>query len=341
MKNFLTKNQEGNLKRRHRKCKKRRQADRIKAVLLRNDGYSFEEIAKILLLDDSTVRSYVENFEKKGVDDLLQENWTGGKGYLSAIQEKELKKHISDNLYMTTKKIRRYVKEKYGVTYKERGMNNLLHRLGFVYKKPKRIPGKADQEKQEAFVEMYEKIKKEKGKKDRLWFLDGVHPRHNALPSYGWILRGEEKTIKANTGRKGLNINGALNIEDYKIITREDETLDASSTINLIKQIEKIQPTGKIYLIADNAPYNYARLVKEHVNQKKRIELLYLPPYSPNLNVIERLWKLYKKVVMYNKYYEKLEEFVEATRDFFENATVRHRKEMESLLTDNFHIVAA
>ena len=336
---FLTQEQMNELKLLHRRCNNKRHADRIKSVLLRNKRYSFEEIAQILLLDDSTIRQYLEEFDEEGIEELLKDNWKGGKGKLSKIQEEELKDHISANLYLTTFDIIEYVQKKYDTSYKERGMNNLLHRLGFVYKKPKQVPGKADKKRQEEFIKTYEELKTTKDKNDRIWFLDGVHPRHNAMPAYGWILKGKEKQLKANTKRKGLNINGALNIEDMDVVTREDDRINAESTINLIKQVELKQPKGKIFLIADNARYNYAKDVKEYIEKQKRIQILYLPPYSPNLNTIERLWKLYKKKILYNKYYEKCEQFIEETRNFFANVKEQYFDEMKSLLTDNFHVI--
>ncbi len=325
----------------HKSCKNKRHADRIKAVLLCDKGYSFKEIASILLLDDSTVRNYINDYKTCGVDVLLYDNWKGGTGKLTKVQENELKDHIDENFYLCSKEVIHYVMKKYRVKYKERGMNNLLHRIGFVYKKPKQVPGKADQEKQEIFIKEYRALQEKKGKEDKIWFLDGVHPRHNMIPSYGWILKGKEKKLKSNTGRKGLNINGALNIEDMKITVREDDRINAESTINLIKQIEKKQPKGNIHLIADNARYNYSKLVKKYIATKERIEIIYLPPYSPNLNIIERLWKFYKKEILYGQYYVTFEEFVQKTRDFFKTATTKYKKELNTLLTDNFQNIFA
>lgn len=340
MKAFLTQNQKETLQKEHKRVKKKKQADRIKAVLLLDDGYSVQEIATILLIHKDTVRTYYEEYQKGALDKLLTDNYKGGVGKLTSDQEQELKEHVAATLYLSAKEIVAHVKKVYGVTYTERGMQGLLHRLGFVFKKPKRVPSKADKEKQQEFIAKYTTIKEEKDKDDRIWFIDGVHPRHNALLGYGWILKGKDKQIKANTGRKGLNINGALNIEDYQVITREDERINAQSTLQLIQQIEAQQTKGKIYLIADNARYNYAKTVREYIEQNERIEMLYLPPYSPNLNIIERLWKLFKKVVLYNKYYEKYEQFVAATRNFFDQVTVLYRAEMETLLTDKFQVIA-
>jgi len=92
-------------------------------------------------------------------------------------------------------------------------MTAVLHRLGYVYKKPHLVPGKADREAQEAFLEEYDKIMKNKGKDDPVYFMDAVHPQHNPVLAGGWIKRGEEREVKTNTGRRRVNINGAIDVE--------------------------------------------------------------------------------------------------------------------------------
>jgi len=135
-------------------------------------------------------------------------------------------------------------------------MTHLLHKLGFVYKKTKIIPGKLDSVKQIAFKKQYQTLKDSLSPEDKIYFLDASHPHHNNKSSYGWIPKGEERWIKTNTGRKRLNINGALNLEDLNIITRLEETINADAMILLIKNVEQHQPEGELYLILDNTRYN-------------------------------------------------------------------------------------
>ncbi len=74
--------------------------------------------------------------------------------------------------------------------------------------------------------------------------------------------------------------------------------------------------------------------------KNSKITLIFLPAYSPNLNLIERLWKFMKKIVINNKYYEKPKEFRRKLLDFFENIQI-YKKELESLITNNFQIISA
>lgn len=130
--------------------------------------------------------------------------------------------------------------------YTPKGMTSLLHILGFAYKKPKHVPGKANRQAQEAFIEKYNDLKKGKAPEDRIYFMDGVHPMHNSQPAYGWIKKGGNAILKTNTGRQRVNINGVYDIENQKVIVREDKSINAQSTIALLEQILKEQPLGMI-----------------------------------------------------------------------------------------------
>ena len=125
--------------------------------------------------------------------------------------------------------------------------------------------------------------------------MDGVHPLHNSQPAYGWIKKGKEQVLKSNTGRMRVNLNGAYNIENHKAIIREDESINSQSTIALLEQMLKEQPLGMLYIILDNAKYYRSQLVKDFLIKTKEYKFVFLPPYSPNLNLIERLWKFFKK----------------------------------------------
>jgi len=146
--------------------------------------------------------------------------------------------------------------------------------------------------------------------------------------------------LPSNTGRQRLNINGAVNTNTLQVVVRTDETIDAESTIALLKTLEKKHPAAKhIYVIADNARYYRSRLVRKYL-KRSRIKLIFLPPYAPNLNLIERLWKYFRKIVLYNHYYETFLEFKESCLAFFANIR-EHRAALRTLLTDNFEIIAA
>lgn len=320
----------------HRKQKEKRIADRIKTILNLNDGYSFTEISKFLLLDDDTLRSYYDIYIRDGLDGLQSFNYVKGLSYLSSKEIEKLDMHLQEKMYPTSKKIANYIEQKYGIKYTVEGVRGLLHKLNFVFKKTKHLPGKGNLKKQKAFVVKYNKMKASKGKDDEIYFMDGVHPIHNSITANAWIKKGTEKSIQANTGRERLNINGVCNVAKSEVIIHEDSSVNAQSTILLFDKVQAHQTKGKIIIIADNARYYRSKLVAEYLDKNKRIQLEFLPSYSPNLNLIERLWKFYKKEILQHNYYEKFSLFKKKTIAFFENIG-DHKEELQSLLADNFY----
>jgi transposase len=328
------------LRQAHRACKDKRAADRIKAIYSLGTGFSVEDVVKILMLDEETLRNYVKRYQTGGINALITDHYMGSFSKLSAIQLLELNRHLEQTTYLTVEAIIAYVDEAYNVLYSVSGMTDLLHRLKFTYKKSKLVPAKADKEKQEQFLNQLEELRKNKGASDPILYMDGVHPQHNTMLAYGWIKKGQDNIIKSNTGRQRININGALDADTHAVITREDESINAISTIALLEQIEAAYPLAVIiYVICDNARYYRSKLVGKFLETSK-IQLVFLPSYSPNLNLIERLWKFMKKQVLYNKYYEKFDTFKQTTLGFFEHIQ-QYKTELDSLLTNNFQLLNA
>ncbi len=135
--------------------------------------------------------------------------------------------------------------------------------MNYAYKKPKLVPGKADAKAQKEFIGFYKGLKETKGANDYIYFMDGAHPQHNSVTAYGWIKKGEVKELKSNTGRKRLNINGAINIEEMSPVVGYSDSINSQSTISLLKKIELRHPGAEsIYTICNNARYYRSRKVK-------------------------------------------------------------------------------
>jgi transposase len=325
----------------HKTIRDKKIADRLKAIIALGQGIDLSEIAKILLLDESTIYRYWKIYKNKGIKDLVELNFKGRIPKLREEDEKKLIKHLEENTYTSSKQIVDYVKRKFGKTFTNEGMVITLHRLGFSYKRPKVIPSKADSSAQKEFIDRYKKLREDLKSNEKIYFMDGCHPTHNVISSYGWIKKGSDKEIKSNTGRKRINLNGLYSPLDMEILVIEDETINAQSTIKLLKLVEQKHPElEKIFIIRDNARYYSCKLVQEYL-KTSRIEMIGLPTYSPNLNLIERLWKFFKKIVLYNKYYEKFSDFRKSVLDFFDYDIRNYRKDLLSLMTENFNIISA
>jgi len=224
----------------HRGTRDKREADRIKAVVLLATGWTAEEVAEVLQVDANTVRNHYRRYRQGGLQAL---GHIAFRGSACALDEEELALldvHLQDHLYLSAKAIARWVEDTFGGSYTESGMTALLHRLDYVYKKPKLIPGKADPAAQQAHLEAYRKLKEAKGENDPIYFMDATHPQHNPVLAYGWIKHGEDRNVRSNTGRRRLNINGAIDLERLEPVVRFDDTIDADSTIALFEQLEAL-----------------------------------------------------------------------------------------------------
>lgn len=334
---FLNQIERDELKNIHRQERDKKLCDRIKAIILLDAGWSYEKIAEVLLLDETSIRRYKQVFLKSGKEALTQIKCTGKLCELNQEQINELEKYVEKEIPTSSHQIVDYIKQEFNIEYCSSSVIKLLRRLNFIYKKPKLIPGKIDPEKQEKFLKELQEEENELGENDVVLYADAVHPQHNSKPAYGWIRKGSKETLKSNTGRERVNINAALNADDIEIVSNFCETVNAQSTVKLFKDIENNYPNAKkIIVICDNARYYYNKLVKEYL-KSSRITLKFLPPYSPNLNLIERLWRFMNKKVRDNKYYEKFQKFKNAITQFFEKIPV-YADELKTLLTKNFHI---
>ena len=339
---FLSKGQIKELRSAHRYEDKLKYGDRIKASLLRDQGWTCAKIAEVLLLDEKTVGNYRRMYEEGGVERLCCDEHAGRECKLTDRQLEGLAQELRRKIYMTTASVCEYTEKAFGVRYCIAGMTYLLKRIGFSYKKPTAIPGKADAAAQRRFVKAYHRLKQQKRLEEPIYFMDGTHPQHNSHPAYGWLPKGEETELKTNTGRQRVTLNGALNAETHEILVREDLTLNAENTMDCFRTIGALHSTAKrVFIIVDNAGYFKGKRIQEFL-KTSRIKLVYLPPYSPNLNLIERVWKFFKKKVLANRYFESFLDFRHACLAFFSKKNwhaLRH--ELRSLLTENFQILNA
>jgi len=334
----LKKEELAELRAAHRGTRNVREAYRINAVILLGNGWSTADVADALLIDAETARTYFKRYKNGGLDALLRMNYVGSEAFLDDAQLVELSAHLRSHLYTTAESVARWVEKRWGVSYTASGMTAVLHRIGYVYKKAKLEPGKADPAAQKAFLQNYENIKKNREDGVPVYFMDATHPQHNPVVGCGWIERGKEHPIKSNTGRRRLNINGAIDIQTMSAQIRFDDTIDAISTIALFEQIEKANPTASsIVIICDNARYYRSKAVAEYLRTSK-IKLEFLPPYSPNLNLIERFWKFFKREVLYNCYYDTFDKYKSACKNFFAELD-SYAPRLRTLLTENFEII--
>lgn len=343
MKDFnLTPEEIQELRAAHKAAKKSSAPDayRINAILLLGTGWSTEETVDALLLDHGTLENYVKKYREGGLEFLLEKGYKGGKPKLPIEHFETLSNELENNIYLTTKDVCGYVKNQWNIEYSISGMTALLHRMGYVYKKPKLVPGNPDIESQEYFIEKFLEFMKNKKEDEAVFFVDAVHPTWNTMAAYGWMKKGSARELRSNSGRNRLNIHGAMNAETFETtVVTSEANVDAESTIALFKALETYYPlAATIYLILDNAKYHFSSAVLNYVKDSK-IKLVFLPSYSPELNLIERLWKVFKKHVLYNQHYETFKKFQESCVGFFKNQSC-HMTEIRAIMGTGLEALA-
>jgi len=336
--NFLDESERNALLEQHKRERDKRICDRIKAVLLYDKGWSYKRIAEALLITHEAVRQHTLDYET--IRKLSPQNG-GSSSKLNKAQSRMLIDHLRETTYMCAKDIVDFVWSEFETCYTVSGMTQWLKAHDFSYKKPAVVPGKANKESQENWIKEYRQLKAHLSENEAICFIDGVHPTHNTKPSCGWIEKGVRKEIPTNTGRQRLNLSGAIDITSKKVVFQEDETLDADSTIRFLKTVESAYYDKKsVHVFCDNARYYRNKKVQFYLESSK-ISMHFLPPYSPNLNPIERLWKFMNECIINNTYYKEFREFKMSIFEFL-NKLKDPPKSILNLLktriTDNFQV---
>lgn len=316
-------------------------ARRANAVLLLDDGLSCEQIAKVLYIDDDTVRGWHERWLSGGEVSLRSFDFKGAKRTLDAEQEARLVDDLGRRLFLTSSAILAHIRVRFGIEFSRSGLIKYLNRLGFEYRKPKALPARADAAAQAAFIARYETLMTGLGADEVVYFADAVHPEYQSRPAFGWVRRGDNVAVRRTTGRKRLNLHGALCLEDFDCQIIEGETISAVTTLRLFQRLSARHPNKRtIHVFLDNARYHHARDVQAWLSRPDcRIVPHFLPPYAPNLNAIERLWATMHREVTHNKYYPTVTEFNDAIFEFFESTLPNRWKSFRDTISDTFHII--
>lgn len=341
MKIQLTDNEVSVLKQFQRDRKlSRRQYIKVTVLVALHEGMSIEQIRLVMGIDENTVYRHINAYRQKGLEAYMADSFVAYRGKLDTAQLSQLAAHLGQHVYATAQQVCDWMATAFGIHYTPTGVRPLLHRLGFRYKKTRAVPGKADGQAQRAFLEQTLPAIMEEVQQGRaeIYYADGAHPVHNTQQGNGWIRQGLSVRLPANTGRRRVNINAAINAMcPTQLVYDLPESIDAASTQRLCEQLLEAHPGKRVYVVVDNARYNRNRKLSEWLADKP-LELVFLPPYSPNLNLIERLWRHMREKVLKWKYFGEFEGFREKIHRFVADLKP-HEKALKSLMTMNFKTV--
>ena len=315
---------------------------RANALVLLDDGMSCQAVAKVLYLDDDTIRVWYRLYQEDGVEGLTSFEHEGRACMLPAAQRDRLKAWITETLPGSTREIGAWISRECGIEYQGRsGLVALLHRLGIEYRKPTTISRKLEPAKQAAFIRKYEDLLNRLPADEAVMFGDAVHPTHAVRPVGCWVPKELRVAVEQSSGRDRLNVHGAIDLETGRTAMRDVLTVDAVSTIMLLMAIEAMYPAKRlVHVFLDNARYHHAKLVQTWLMRPAcRIKLHFIPAYCPHLNPIERLWGLMHKHTTHNKCHATFKDFSIAMLTFLRDDVPKNWRTYCDRVTDNFRIV--
>jgi transposase len=308
---------------------------RLEAVYLKAIGYQHQEIGRIVGIGQKTLRSYLRMYQAGGIEALKTLNCYRPKSELDEHSE-QLKAEFEIRPAKSINEAVQRITKLTGIRRSPTQVDKFLKNLGLKRLKVGHIPAKADPEKQKAFLEekLDPRLEEARQGKRHVFFVDAAH--FVMRPFLGFLWCFVRQFIQAPSGRKRFNILGALHATTLQVVTfTNDSYINSYSVAKLMCQIAVEFADLPITLVMDNARYQRCRFVMD-LATALGIELLFLPPYSPNLNLIERLWKFIKKKCLYSEYYETFIDFKQAIADCIAQTDGIYKRELASLLTLKF-----
>jgi hypothetical protein len=230
------------------------------------------------------------------------------------------------------------IKELTSVGLSECQARRIMKRLASRHRKVAGVPAKSDPQLQLDFLarELLPRMEEARKGERRVFFVAAAHFVMGAFLRMIWCV--SRLFVKTSSERQRYSVLGAVETRDHDLVTiRTAGSVNSMSVCDLMKKISQRYPGEKISLVMDNARYQYNQ-VKE-LAASLNLELLYLPPYSPNLSLIERLWKLVKTKCLRNRYYEHFGEFKAAIDSCLTSLNGSQRDALKSLPTENFQIL--
>jgi transposase len=309
---------------------------RISAVYLKVTlGWSNLMIGHAVGMHYNAVGKWVNTYKINGFEALLSNNYGGKKSELENYADSILKS-FQLQPPMTAAVAAERIREMTGISRSDQQVRAFMKRHQLKFLKCGHIPAKADNDQQHQWVETELKPVIEAARKGQvhLFFCDAAHFILQPFLCSLWC--AFRVFIKASAGRNRINVLGAVNAITKEVITIANTTYITSGTlIDFLKLLKEKFADKPIAIVLDNARYQHCFLVTAFA-KSLGIHLLFLPPYSPNLNIIERLWKFTKKEILYAKYYDKPKLFHQAIQNFFDEINQKFKQQLSSLLTLKF-----
>lgn len=312
---------------------------KMEVLYLKSQGLSHQEIRRLCRISKTTLTTYIRQYQEGGVSSLKQLGYEGQSSDLNQHAD-SLSEYFKKNPPRTVAQAQDAIFRLTGIKRSPTQIRAFLKRLGMGCRKVGFVPGKAAEpdkiDEQEDFRsgELEPRLQEALEGKRAVFFVDAAHFVHRAYLGLVWCFT--RAFICSPSGRKRFNVLGAVNAITKEIITVTNETyINAESFCQLLRLIANLSPEIPNTIVLDLARYQKCQLVQGYASELG-IELLYLPSYSPQLNLIERLWRFVRQECLYSKYYADFDSFKAAISNCIDNADKENLEQLKSLLSLNF-----
>jgi transposase len=314
----------------------------MEILWLKHHGFTHDRITTLAGASRSTVQRCLDDYLEGGLERIREVAAKESHSDLDAHRV-SLEEYFTKHPPRSVKEAQDIIEKLTGIRRGETQVRHFLHSLGL---KPRKvaaipIPPKSTLEqhvkKQAEFREnqLEPRLEEARQGKRQVLFVDAAH--FVFAPFLGVIWSVARMCIRAASGRKRFNVLAALDCVSHKLIQVSNHSyINAESVCLLLRAVaDAAIPGMPITLVLDNARYQKCALVT-NLAAELGIELLYLTTYSPNLNLIERVWKFVKSQCLRSHYYASYDEFTAAIQQCLDDLPTKHKAAMDSLLTHNF-----
>jgi len=318
---------------------------RMMVVWTWSQDFSQRNCARVGGVSERTVRRYLKGFQEGGLERLRELRWKGPERRLqphAATLEAELKQHPP----RTVAEARARIETLTGVRIQPTQVRAFLHALGLRWRKIAAIPVPPKRTVEE-HVALQRKFLDEKleplltqarAGHTQVFFVDAAHFVLGTFLCCLWS--SCRLCVRASSGRQRFNVLGAWNAVTHQwVLVCNTTVVNQETFCDLLRKIAALGLARPITLVLDNARYQHCALCIEHAKQLG-IELLFLPSYSPNLNLIERIWKFVKKECLYGRHFSSFTDFRSRIEDCLAKLGSTHKSKLDSLMTLNFQTFA-
>lgn len=311
---------------------------RLMTVRLHDLRVPHRAVAQALNLSDDTVTNYLKLYRDSGLPGLMENRSYRPSSSVEPWLE-GFRESFRDKPVATASEGAARMEEISGIRLSDAQARRIMVRLGLRFRKTAAVPGGCDVQLQFDFLneELLPRLEEAKKEQRRVFFVDAAHFVLGAF--LGMIWSFTRIFVPSGSGRQRYSVLGAVETRDHDFVSvRTAGSINEGVVCELLEKISATYAGEEITLVMDNARYQRSRLVVE-MAQALGMELLYLPPYSPNLNLIERVWRLVKSRCLRNKYFETFALFTGALDEFLDSLNGTNREHLKTLVTENFQIL--